>query len=173
MAVGQNQWYHFGIGAPPILIYFNGDWDVHWGYDLGFDPWPNGFRPSTPASEVHERVLPGACGGLCLALAQHHSQHSGCGAAQGMVKRRGFGGFCGICGLKPGKLMAGIRIPRRIGVAQNEMTRVTVFVFGSIYQGTILVHFLHIPRRIPQQECLWLHGWIVWFNSWIEVVGQS
>ena len=20
--------------------YFSGDWDVHWGYDLGFDPWP-------------------------------------------------------------------------------------------------------------------------------------
>ena len=32
-AVGQNQWYHFGVGAPPILVYFSGDWDVHWGYD--------------------------------------------------------------------------------------------------------------------------------------------
>ena len=31
MAVGQNQWYHFGVGAPPILVYFNGDWDVHYG----------------------------------------------------------------------------------------------------------------------------------------------
>ena len=40
MAVGQNQWYHFGVGAPPILVYFSGDWDVHWGYDLDFDPWP-------------------------------------------------------------------------------------------------------------------------------------
>ena len=30
MAVGQNQWYHFGVGAPPILAYFSGDWDVHW-----------------------------------------------------------------------------------------------------------------------------------------------
>ena len=34
MAVGQNQWYHFGVGAPPILVYFSGDWDVHWGYGL-------------------------------------------------------------------------------------------------------------------------------------------
>ena len=25
MAVGQNQWYHFGAGAPPILVYFSGD----------------------------------------------------------------------------------------------------------------------------------------------------
>ena len=41
MALGQNQWYHFGVGAPPILSYFSGDWDVHWGYDLAFDPWPN------------------------------------------------------------------------------------------------------------------------------------
>ena len=23
-------------------IYFNGDWDVHRGYDLDFDPWENG-----------------------------------------------------------------------------------------------------------------------------------
>ena len=34
MAVGQNQWYHFGVGAPPILVYFSGDWDVHWGYGI-------------------------------------------------------------------------------------------------------------------------------------------
>ena len=38
MAVGQNQWYHFGVGAPPILVYFSGDWDVHWGY--GILTWP-------------------------------------------------------------------------------------------------------------------------------------
>ena len=31
VAVGQNQWYHFGVGAPPVLVYFSGDWDVHWG----------------------------------------------------------------------------------------------------------------------------------------------
>ena len=40
LAVGQNQGYHFGVGAPPILVYFSWDWDVHWGYDLDFDPWP-------------------------------------------------------------------------------------------------------------------------------------
>ena len=34
MAVGQKQWYHFGVGAPPILVYFSGDWDVHWGYGI-------------------------------------------------------------------------------------------------------------------------------------------
>ena len=28
------QWYHFGVGAPPILVYFSGDWDVHWGYGI-------------------------------------------------------------------------------------------------------------------------------------------
>ena len=26
-----NQWYHFGIGAPPMLVYFSWDLDVHWG----------------------------------------------------------------------------------------------------------------------------------------------
>ena len=40
MAVVQHQWYHFGVGVPPISVYFTGDWDVHWGYDLDFDPWP-------------------------------------------------------------------------------------------------------------------------------------
>ena len=24
-----------------ILVYLSGDWEVHWGYDLDFDPWPN------------------------------------------------------------------------------------------------------------------------------------
>ena len=23
---------HFGVGAPPILVYLSGDWDVHRGY---------------------------------------------------------------------------------------------------------------------------------------------
>ena len=34
LAVGQNQCYHFGVGAPPILVYFSGDRDVHWGYRI-------------------------------------------------------------------------------------------------------------------------------------------
>ena len=33
MAVGQNQWYHFGVVAPPIPV-DSGDWDVHWGYGI-------------------------------------------------------------------------------------------------------------------------------------------
>ena len=39
MAVGQNQWWHFGVGAPPILVYVSGDWDVLWGYGL----WTHGY----------------------------------------------------------------------------------------------------------------------------------
>ena len=34
VAVGQNQWYHFGVSARPILVYFTRDWDVHWGYGI-------------------------------------------------------------------------------------------------------------------------------------------
>ena len=31
------------MNSPPILdIYFLLDWEVHWGYDLDFDPWPCG-----------------------------------------------------------------------------------------------------------------------------------
>ena len=33
LAMGQNRWYHFGVGAPPILVY-SGDWDVCWGYGV-------------------------------------------------------------------------------------------------------------------------------------------
>ena len=39
---------HFGVGAPPILVFFSGDWDVHWGYDLAFDPWPHMVDKTTP-----------------------------------------------------------------------------------------------------------------------------
>ena len=33
---------HFGVGefTTHFRTFFNGDWDVHWGYDLDFDPWP-------------------------------------------------------------------------------------------------------------------------------------
>ena len=34
VAVGQNQWYRFGVGAPPILVYFSEDWDVHCRYGI-------------------------------------------------------------------------------------------------------------------------------------------
>ena len=40
IAIVQNQRYHFEIGVPPIFAYVSRDWDVHWGYDVGFDPWP-------------------------------------------------------------------------------------------------------------------------------------
>ena len=63
MATGQNQWYHFGVCAPPNLVYFSGDWDVHWGYDLDFDPWPHqlGLRPrlkGTTGGSVQQRPHP-------------------------------------------------------------------------------------------------------------------
>ena len=28
------------IWGTHFRTYFSGDWDVHWGYDLSFDPWP-------------------------------------------------------------------------------------------------------------------------------------
>ena len=50
MAVGQNQWYHFGaFGAPPILepILAGIESDVHWGRtDLAFDPQPDTKQPA-------------------------------------------------------------------------------------------------------------------------------
>ena len=29
-----NRCGHFGVGTPPILVYFSGDWDVHWGFEI-------------------------------------------------------------------------------------------------------------------------------------------
>ena len=42
---------HFGVAAPPILepILVVGLVDVHWGYDLDFDPWPDQTSPKTRA----------------------------------------------------------------------------------------------------------------------------
>ena len=38
MSVGpakdRSIWNHVGVGAPPILVCFSGDWDVHWGYGI-------------------------------------------------------------------------------------------------------------------------------------------
>ena len=49
MAVGQHQWYHFGVGAPPILVYFSWDWDVRWGV-RGFEkPVATCFRGAAEA----------------------------------------------------------------------------------------------------------------------------
>ena len=49
MAVGQNQWYHFGVGAPPLVVYFSGDWDVHWGVTgILNSPWPYRGESSVP-----------------------------------------------------------------------------------------------------------------------------
>ena len=39
---GSKPTVDFGVGAPPTLVCFSGDWNVHWGLtDLDFEPWPN------------------------------------------------------------------------------------------------------------------------------------
>ena len=42
-AMVQNQWDPIlGFGCTThFRTDFSGDWDVHLGYDLGFDPWPS------------------------------------------------------------------------------------------------------------------------------------
>ena len=45
------EYMHKGCGLKPMVpcwgrcitqfsLYFSGDWDIDWGYDLDFDPWP-------------------------------------------------------------------------------------------------------------------------------------
>ena len=38
--------------VPSFLVYFSGDWDVHWGYDLGFDPWLNLCIGGSPTGRI-------------------------------------------------------------------------------------------------------------------------
>ena len=47
-----------GVGAPPILVYFSGDWDIHRGYDLGFDLWPYAESPPRPLPLLPPPLLP-------------------------------------------------------------------------------------------------------------------
>ena len=61
MAVGQNQWYHFGIGAQPIFVYFSEDWDVRWGYGIlthGHMATDSRARPLQRAGRGHAPVPP-------------------------------------------------------------------------------------------------------------------
>ena len=64
LAVGQNQRYHFGVGAPPSLVYFSGDWDVHWGV-RAFDPLPfrNFSRFGSCLVPLRSRLRLLECGG--------------------------------------------------------------------------------------------------------------
>ena len=42
---------------------FSGDWDVHWAYDLDFEPWPSGQpRNTLPLSLVGYLTLPSTAG---------------------------------------------------------------------------------------------------------------
>ena len=59
---------HCGVGAPPTLVYFRGDWDVHWGV-RDVDPWPYGHRAVTRSQgtgEVHRSGSGAAHGNLRL-----------------------------------------------------------------------------------------------------------
>ena len=64
----QNQWYHFGVGAPPTFVYFSGDWDVYWGYRVltyGHVAWASfvlRVRDLFPGGlAVHLEVVAGLC----------------------------------------------------------------------------------------------------------------
>ena len=65
LAVGQNQWYHFGVGAPPNLFYFTGGWDVHWGYGLlnhsHLDPCPGLSGQVVGATTDEQQAAAEAC----------------------------------------------------------------------------------------------------------------
>ena len=37
--------WRFGEFTSHVRTYFSADWDVRWGFDLDFDPWPSGCFP--------------------------------------------------------------------------------------------------------------------------------
>ena len=75
MAVGQNQWYPI-LGVGEFTTHFGTclvgiDSDVHWGYDLDFDPWPVGHSeiPQTACdAELLRAGLMGSEGGCWFLL---------------------------------------------------------------------------------------------------------
>ena len=62
MAVGQNEWYHVGVGefTTHLRSYFSGHWDVR-GYDLDFDPWPFGWIFGLELFEIETADFPMDC----------------------------------------------------------------------------------------------------------------
>ena len=42
---------HFGVGAPPILVYLGGEWDVHWGYGILTHGHQSFLRPHSDHGE--------------------------------------------------------------------------------------------------------------------------
>ena len=64
MAMVQNQWHHFGIGAPPVLVYFSGDWDVTIAFFRlrlsGSGPAPARLRPISGSGLAPARLRPGS-----------------------------------------------------------------------------------------------------------------
>ena len=76
----QNQWYHFGVGAHPILVYLSGDWDVHWGYVRDFDPWPYSFSIRSFRSKL--------CTAVAAELGDQRKLRPALGAVAGRSVRR-------------------------------------------------------------------------------------
>ena len=91
---------HFRVlAAPSILVYFSWDWDVHWEYDLDFDPWPKELVEIGCIGSLFSRSC--SCDPwLVLAsedparrgFANHSDGQEHCGdqCAQGLVKGSGF-----------------------------------------------------------------------------------
>ena len=44
------------------LSQFSGDWDVHWGGNQGFDPWPNPEEPVIPTYPISSQAAPARTG---------------------------------------------------------------------------------------------------------------
>ena len=42
-----------GAFTTHFRTHFSGDWDVHWGYDLDFEPWPINMEPDRGLLEDH------------------------------------------------------------------------------------------------------------------------
>ena len=82
--------WKYGCGSKPMLpfwgtctthfrTYFSGDWDVHCGYDLAFDPWPYLFEPKRnrfPSLDQHYIFSQARCQSLVKSGALHRIRSS-------------------------------------------------------------------------------------------------
>ena len=68
VAMVQNQWHHVGIGVPPSLIYFSGDWDAHWGYGVLTDGHVSGHGEHFANLPADSSASRSSCMLFCAAI---------------------------------------------------------------------------------------------------------
>ena len=173
-----NQWYHFGVGAPPILVYFSVDWGVRFG--LPFDSWSILVSAKNNSTRVHpgETIQPGSSMSLLCLLYPPKDSHGARGdcwtadrlghrsqglrRAQSSLERRPLGPF--QVGLKVGNtdgmfhIHVCIYIHMYIYICIYTYTDVYIYIYIYICTYIYIYRYIHIYIYI--YICIHIHIYI-------------